>query len=308
MEIVQRQIIAGFEAYTIISEDGLTRATFLPERGGVASSIVMPGHSGPRELLFHYSHLWDRQSTLSPGGLSFCFPICGGLERHGQLDEYYYEGHLYPLSVHGFAWHKLWMVADAGSNHLLLMLRDDAETRLVYPFHFTVELRYEVANRRLFCRQIYTNHGDTPMPYYAGFYPHFLTPAPGQGKDRVTLNCHPERRMRYNRHLTDLVGEQPLFAFPVSVARAEIHEQLLKLGEDKNIHLSYPDKDVINMVTEGVEDPELFPYLQIESPQDQPFVAVAPWMAYPNALNSVAGVRWLAPGKSEHGVFRLWME
>ncbi len=305
--MVQRQTIAGFETYTIAAKNGLTRATFVPERGGVGSSIVMPGRQGERELLFHYPHLWDRTSKDLPGGWPFCFPICGRLERQGRLNSYYYDGHVYELSIHGFGWDKPWTVADAGSDHLLLVLRDDEQTRAVYPFHFTVELLYEIAESRLFCRQTYSNHGDRPMPYYAGFHPYFLTPPPSSGKQQVILNFQAQRRLRYNQQLTDLVGEQPLFPLPASAANPEIHEQLLLLGEDKEIHLSYPGGDVVNMAAEGVEDPNLFAYLQLYSPPDQPFVCVEPWMAHPNALNSVAGVRWLAPGKSEHGVLRLWM-
>src|SRR5205814_7659569 len=128
-------------------------------------------------------------------------------------------------------------------------------------------------------------------PYYAGFHPYFLTPEPGVGKQQVILNFHPQRRLRYNQRLTEIVGEQPLFTVPISVANPEIHEQLLQLGEDKEINLSYPGRDIIRMAAQGVEDPDLFSYLQIYTPQDQPFVCVEPWMAPPNALNSATGVR-----------------
>jgi galactose mutarotase-like enzyme len=287
-------------AYTITSKDGLTQATFIPERGGSGSSMVMPGEQGPRELLFFDK---DRFS-----GWPFCFPVCGRLERQGRLNSYYYDGHEYELPIHGFAKNKPWTVIDSDSEHLLLELRDDEETRRVYPFHFTVQLHYEIANRRLTCRQTYINHGDRPMPYYAGFHPYFLTPPPAQGKAQVMLNFAARRRLRYNQNLTEIVGEQSLFNVPVSVANPEIHEQLMQLGEDKTVHLRYPGKDVLSMAAEGVEDINLFSYLQLYSPPDQPFICTEPWMGVPNSLNSVAGVRWLAPGASEHGVLRLWLE
>lgn len=303
-----KQNIKGFEAYTIATHDGSTSATFVPERGGVGTSMIMPGRQGPRELLFHYPHLWDRQAKDLPGGWPFCFPICGRLQRQGVIGSYYYDGRLYELPIHGFAWNKPWRVTEAGEDYLEMELRDDEETRAVYPFHFTVQLRYEIAHARLFCRQTYTNHGDRPLPYYAGFHPYFLTPASEQGKNHVILNFHPRRRLRYNQQLTDLVGEQPLLPLPSPVTHPELHEQLMQLGEDKELHLIYPDRDVIVMAAEGVEDPNLFPYVQVYSPADQPFVCVEPWMAYPNAMNSVSGVRWLAPAQSEHGLLRLWLE
>jgi len=299
--MIQRETVDGLDAYTIASKNNLTKATFIPEKGGKGVSIIMPGHNGPRELLFH-------RPKHSEGGWPFCFPICGRIERQGKLNSYFYDGHIYELPIHGFAAHKPWTVADSGADHLLMTLRDDDQTRQAYPFHFTVELLYEIADKRLFCRQTYTNHGDRPMPYYAGFHPYFLTPPPGQGKDHVILNFRPEKRFRYNQQLSDLVGEQALFALPISAANPEIHEQLLSLGEDKNIHLTFPEKDRVHLIAEGVEDPDLFPYVQIYSPMDQPFIAIEPWMSYANALNNLTGVRWLAPGQSEHGLLRLWME
>ena len=305
---MNKQNIKGFDVYTIATRDGLTRASFVPERGGVGTSIVMPGREGPRELLFHYPHLWDPRAKDLPGGWPFCFPICGRLQRQAAVGSYYYDGRTYELPIHGFAWSKPWRVMDAGDDYLEMELRDDEQTRLVYPFHFTVQLRYEIAHQRLFCRQTYTNHGDRPLPYYAGFHPYFATPAPDQGKNQVILNLHANRRMRYNQQLTDIVGELPLLAMPSKITNPELHEQLMQLGEDKELHLIYPNHDVIGMAAEGIEDPNLFPYLQVYSPADQPFVCVEPWMAYPNALNSVSGVRWLAPAQSEHGLLRLWLE
>ncbi len=306
--MIQKQLINGFETYTISSTDGSTQASFIPERGGILYSVVMPGQQGARELLFQDEQFWSRSQNSFMGGAPFCFPICGRLERQSHLNAYYYDGRIYELPIHGFAASKPWEVAKAGENHLALTLRDDEETRTVYPFHFTVELHYEVSAKRLFCRQTYTNHGEIPLPYYAGFHPYFLTPSPGQGKEHVILNYTPIRRFRYNQRLTDLVGEQPLFILPTAVSNAEINEQLTQLGEDKQIHLHYPGGDVINLFVEGVEDPDLFSYVQIYTEVDKSFICVEPWMAYPNALNSVAGARWLAPGQSEHGTLRLWVE
>lgn len=306
--MVQKQNIAGFDTVTIATQNGLTRATFVPERGGNASSIVMPGHDGPHELIYHFPHFWDRTATDLPGGWMFCFPNCGRLESNGKINHYQFEGKTYQLPIHGFGWSRPWTLIDAGDDHLTMELRDDDQTRTIYPFHFTVQLHYEIAHRRLFCRQTYTNHGSQPMPYYAGFHPYFLTPEPNQGKSQVILNFQMIKRFLYNEQLTKIIGEQPLFRLPSEITNPEIHEQLLQLGEDKNIHLAFPNKDVIYFSAEGVEDTNLFPYVQIYAPQDQPFICVEPWMGYPNALNDPSAVRWLQPGQSEHGVLRLWLE
>lgn len=287
------------EIYTIFSKDGSTRAAFAPDRGGAATSIIMPGRDGPRELLF---------SSKEVLGWPFCFPVCGRLEYQGQLNRYEYDGHVYELPIHGFAAHLPWKVKSVDEGHICLTLRDTETTRAAYPFHFNVELWYEISHRKLICRQIYTNHGDRPMPYYAGFHPYFLTPLPQSGKNRVILNFQPIRHLRYNESLTDIIGEEDLLTLPASAADPQIHEQLSQLGENHDIHLQFPDGDSLHMSAEGVEDQNLFSYLQIYSPADQPFICVEPWMGFPNALNKSEGTRWLAPGQTEHGVLRLWLE
>ncbi len=287
------------EIYTIASQDSLTRVAFNPDRGGAVTSIIMPGKTGPRELLFQSTELlpWP-----------FCFPVCGRLEYQGQLNRYCYDGHIYELPIHGFASHSSWQVKSASNNHLCLALRDDEKTWAMYPFHFNVELWYEVSRRTLICRQLYTNHGDRPMPYYAGFHPYFSTPPPQNGKNQVIINFQAARHLLYNESLTDIIGEQELLALPASATDPRIHEQLSQLGENHALSLRYPDGDVIHMMAEGVEDENLFSYVQIYSPADQAFICIEPWMGFPNALNKGEGVRWLAPNQTEHGVLRIWLE
>jgi len=304
----QQKMMNGFETFTIVSKDASTQATFVPARGGVASSIIMPSGKQSRELLFTHDFFWDEVISDLPGGWPFCFPVCARLARQGQLGAYLYDGKLYELPIHGFAWSSSWLVEEGSSDALTLVLRDNEHTRAMYPFSFEVKLRYEVAHGQLTCQQTYHNLGDQPMPYYAGFHPYFLTPPPGAGKQKVILNYHPTRHLIYNDDLTDIAGEAPLFDLPTSVTHPEINEQLTVLGQQKEITLQYPDGDVLHMAATGVDDVDLFPYIQLHTIPEKPFICVEPWMAYPNAMNSVQGVRWLAAGQSERGLLTLWLQ
>ncbi|HVV68239.1 MAG TPA: aldose epimerase [Gammaproteobacteria bacterium] len=292
------------KSYSISSPDGSTQATFIPERGGMASSIIMPGNSGPRELLFQHEYFWDSDFTRLTGGWPFCFPTCGRLERYGKEGYYFYDGHHYQLPIHGFAWRLPWQVAEYTDKRIILILEDNAETRIVYPFHFTLELDYTIESGVLLCAQTYTNRSDKPMPYYAGFHPYFSTPAFNQGKEKVILDFHPIKCLAYNETLTDLVGERDLYAVPTTIT-ADINERLTQLGIDKTTRLIFPNGDIIEMTAGGVEDPDLFPYIQIYTPIEQPFICIEPWMGHPNAMNTVGGVRWLQPEQNEHGLLRL---
>lgn len=297
----------GYEVWTIESPDGSTRASFIPEKGGIGSSIVMPGREGPRELLFLHDFFWDRQTERIPGGWPFLFPICGRLERGGQAGTYLYDGHLYCLPSHGFGPRTPWTVAESTADSLTLKLADSEATRAAYPFRFEVTLKYRVAQCVLICEQTYTNRGEVPMPYYAGFHPYLLTPPPGGGKEKVLLDFAPARTFAYNERLTDLARETAVPQVPAPVVHPTVNERLTRVAAHKDVRLMMPDGLTVHLAAAGVEDDDLFPYVQLYTMPDKPFFCIEPWMAFPNALNTVSGSRWLRRGQSEHGILRLWV-
>ena len=90
--MLKQSIINNFAVYIIISPDGQTRASFVPELGGVGCSIIMPHQGKSRELLYLHDNFWEKDLQDLRGGWPFLFPICGRLE----LKEY-------QLPIHGFA-------------------------------------------------------------------------------------------------------------------------------------------------------------------------------------------------------------
>lgn len=298
----------GFDVYTIISSDGKTRASFVPEKGGAGSSLIMPWQDGERELLYQHTHFWEHGNSHLPGGWPFIFPICARIAREKIFGNYLYDGEIYNLPIHGFASAMAWEVKTTDrEDRLILTLESTAETLRCYPFHFRIELEYVVTDKKFICYQRYSNTGTKPMPYYAGFHPYFLTPPPPTQKAEVMLNYHALRRFRYNADLTDLIGTQELLSMPISIADPTINEQLVELDKNKSISLTYPDGFKINWLVIGEKDPEMFRYVQTYTQTAEPFICVEPWMGVPNALNSVSGVRWLNPGESESGVSQLWV-
>jgi len=295
----------GYEVHTIVSPDGNTRASFIPEKGGTGSSLVVNG----RELLFLHDYFWDRQTERIPGGWPFLFPICGRLERGGEAGKYLFDGRMYRMPSHGFGPRTPWRVVEgSGPDTLVMRLTHGEDTLAVYPFRFEVTLAYRAENGALVCEQAYRNLGGAPMPYYAGFHPYFLTPAPGAGKESVAVDFRPAGAFHYNERYTDLASQVPPPSPPVPVHGEPVLEQwLTRVGDDREVRVIMPDGLVIHMAAEGVEDPALFPYVQLYTMTDKPFFCVEPWMAFPNALNTVKGCRWLEPGAEEHGVLRLWV-
>lgn len=294
----------GYQIYTLRSPDGNLQASFVPEKGGVGCSIRIQSMEGQKELLYLHDFFWENSWSDLPGGWPFLFPVCARLERNGNPGKYLYDGHLYELPIHGFSWCMPWDVLAANDQTLILSLQNNHQTQILYPFSFKVTLSYRMEKNRLICEQCYENTGDEPLPYYAGFHPYFLTPF-DEEKSKVLLEYHPSRRFIYNDRMTDLTGEQPVFKTPTSITNPEINEQLTQIAGNKKIRLIYPETFDLVMEARGIEDANLFSYIQLYTMPEKPFFCVEPWMGFPNAMNSVSGVRWLNPGQSEKGILYL---
>lgn len=293
MSVTQKN---GFDLYTISSADGSAQMTFVPERGGMATSLIFPGADGqPQEFLHCHDFVWDETIEDLAGGWPFVFPICARIARDGEPETYLYDGQRYHMKIHGFSWYLPWEVTKAErEDELVLTLRSNEETLKQYPFSFEVQLHYKISNNQLTCEQVYKNTGNKPMPFAAGFHPYFKVPMP---KDQVMLDYQPVRRFKYNETLTDLVGEQELFATPVSIADPAINENLTQIGENKLLKLNYPDGLSLHMQVISTDRPDLFSYVQLYHMPDKPFFCVEPWMSFPNAMNTVAGMQWLEAGE-----------
>lgn len=286
-----------------MSPDGAVQASVVPELGAIVSSLTIGGH----ELLYQQTFFWDRHAERTRGGLPLAFPVCGRLERNGVAGAYQYYGRIYHLKNHGFSMRVPWTVTECGrEDEVVVRLTETDETLGIYPFAFEIVLRFRAEPSQFVVEQTYANTGDRPMPYYAGFRPYFLTPHAGRGKGTTMVDFRPVRQLVYNERLTDIITKTPPPSFPASVSDPAINETLTRVGEDKKATLAFPDGMTVHMLAEGVEDRNMFPYVQLYTVPEKPFFCIEPWMGFPNALNTVCGARWLTPGQSEHGVLRIW--
>jgi len=296
----------GFKVYRIRAAAGGAEAAIVPELGAIVSSLQLPGPDGLREVLFRHPHFWDPAAERTRGGIPFLFPVCGRLERNGQSGAYLFDGHVYEIKIHGFAMRGPWEVVKADAASLTVRLTDSPASLGQFPFPFRITLVFQFEGQAFVIDQVYENTGTRPFPYYAGFHPYFLTPAPGSGKEAVILNYKPRSRWLPNERLTDIVGTAAAPAMPVSVTDPAVNEILTQVGPEREVVLACPDGVSVHLRADGLEDPAMFPFVQLYTMADRPFYCVEPWMGFPNALNAVSGVRWLAAGRTERGRLTVW--
>jgi galactose mutarotase-like enzyme len=298
----------GFEVCCLRAEDGSAEAEIVPALGAIVSSLKLRWKRALREVLFQHAFFWDPQAERTRGGYPFLFPVCGRLERDGAAGAYLYDGAVYQLKIHGFSMRMPWEVVETTASTLTVRLRDTDATRLQYPFRFEVQLRFALNAGAMTVEQEYVNPGTAALPYYAGFHPYYLTPPPGAGKEQTLLRYVAKGQLRYNDRLTDIAGREAPPPLPCGIAAPEIKERLTEVDSGADVELVFPDGMVLHTLAEGVDDPRMFPYVQLYTMEDKPFFCVEPWMGFPNALNTVKGCRWLAPGQRERARLKVWTD
>jgi galactose mutarotase-like enzyme len=300
----------GREIRTIRAEDGLTSASFVPALGGIAHSITAPFRGVARELLFRHPFFWEEPCARTRGGWPFLFPICGRLKRDGLDGVWLHGGTRRYLPIHGFSMRLPWRVEPEPEvpDALALSLAANPDTREVYPFDFHVRLDYHIRPGALEAAMAVTNRGETPMPYYAGFHPYFLTPPPGAGKEEVRVALASAGQWLYNADKTDILGRAGAERYPASIQSPRVNETLNEVADRHQTRLEFPDGLRLGLEVTATSAPRMFPFVQLYTMPDQPFFCIEPWMGAPNALNTVFGARRLEPGATDTATLRLTME
>lgn len=119
--------------------------------------------------------LWHGDPTWWSGRAPILFPIVG----RAPDNRIAVGDHEAEMRQHGFARRATFALADHGPDHCRHVLRDDAETRALYPFAFELAVTHGLEGDTLAVGVEVTNHDDREMPFGFGFHPAFAWPLPG---------------------------------------------------------------------------------------------------------------------------------
>ena len=116
----------------------------------------------------------DADPAFWTGRAPLLFPIVGRLMG----DRYRLDGKGYPLPQHGFARRQPFERIEQAPHRAVFRLADNAATRAVYPFAFTLDAAFTLDGATLATEVTVTNTGDAAMPASFGFHPAFAWPLP----------------------------------------------------------------------------------------------------------------------------------
>lgn len=118
------------------------------------------------------NYLWSGDSAVWGRKAPVLFPIVGKVKNN----QYTYKGKTYSLPQHGFARDKDFKVMEQTSSSITFSLTSDASTLEVYPFHFELQITYQLDQSKLSTIYKVINKDAGEMYYSIGAHPGFTCP------------------------------------------------------------------------------------------------------------------------------------
>ncbi len=247
--------------------------------------------------------LWDGDPGVWTGRAPILFPIVGML-NHGR---YHLDGATWSLPKHGFARHSRFFVAEARAAAARFRLQADAATRAVYPFDFTLDVAFSLADAALTMTATVTNPGPTPLPASFGFHPALRWPLP-YGRERADHRLRfadeelaPIRRvnseglLRAAPEATPVEGRDLALSDDLFVDDALIFDRLASrslcygAGDGPQLEVAFPDTALLGVWTKPGAG-----YICIE-----PWHGIADPAGFEGDFRSKPGIFEVAPGETK---------
>lgn len=229
---------------------------------------------GGREYLWNADPVcWNRHAPI-------LFPFVGGLKDK----QYRYGGKTYVMGQHGFARDMEFVLVSRTDTELVMALSDTEKTLEKYPFHFLLELSYELQGDRLRLGWRVKNTDDKELYFSIGGHPAFYCPMEGKGEQRDYML----RFLKDGKALSEVVS--------VVIEGGLAGKDTLEFGlEDGYLPITPELFDTDTIVLEDSQtdavslyDPDGKEYVRVEFPmplvgiwtpveKNAPFLCIEPW-------------------------------
>lgn len=252
-------------------------------------------------------YLWQANPDFWPRTAPILFPIVGRLVE----DQYLHDGHVYPLSQHGFARDRIFEIVDQHPERIRLLLKSDYESQKFYPFDFELYITYNLAKNWVWIDYEVVNSGNSQMFFSVGAHPGFALPDfPTSSyslefEKSENLSANPLDQGLLKVESTEgfsLMGNSILLDSEIFLNDAIVFQNL------NSSYISINDdfgKSFLKLHFSG------FPWLGIWSKPEAPFVCIEPWFGHadfvgrPKEISEKDGVLSLDPAENFHCRFAI---
>ena len=133
-----------------------------------------------------FEYIWKGDESIWSSHSPLLFPICGRVKS----GKYTYQGKEYALGCHGFFHSSSPELIFRDETTLIFTLTESQSTLEVYPFRFSITLKYTAEGNALTVSAVIKNTGSDVLPFMYGGHPGFALPL--------------EAGLKFNDHSIDL--------------------------------------------------------------------------------------------------------
>lgn len=247
------------------------------------------------------NYLWKGDAAYWGKFSPVLFPIVGALKDN----KYLVEGKEYELSRHGFARDLDFGVQQINEGEVLFTLSSNADTLKIYPFQFTLGLRYQIFGAAVSCTYEVSNPDDKNLLFSIGGHPAFAAPLTAAvAYEDCYLDFDVDESLTFNKIKDNLIsdetdmlnldeGKLPLkhaLFYNDALVFKQLHSKQISLRNTKNehgLHFRFHD----------------FPFFGIWAAKDADFICLEPWCGiadgvhHNHQLSDKEGIISLSPGQ-----------
>jgi glucose-6-phosphate 1-epimerase len=160
-----------------------------------------------------------------------------------------------PLAQHGFARRQRWTPMDATdlADRVRLRLRDDAESRAVWPHAFQLEVAVHVTGALLEVAMTVTNVDDAPFAFTAAFHPYFAVRSAFESRVDGLQGCTYRDSLRAGQRFTETASSLDIVG-PLDRIYYDAPDHLVIIDGNRSIVIEksgFPESVVWNPGVEG---------------------------------------------------------
>lgn len=227
--------------------------------------------------------MWSGNPDFWSGISPVLFPIIGALKN----EQYIFENQTYELPRHGFARRRIFAVKESSENEVVFELTSDEESLKIYPFQFSLEIKYTLAANKLNVDYLVKNLSQKQMYFSLGAHPGFAIDT--------------ENGLNYNDYEIAFSNDDELQIHPLADNLISNQTKTIDL-ENKVLPLSYElfSKDALVMTNMRSKELILrnnknhhkviftfsnFPYFGVWAAKNADFVCLEPWQGIADLEN-----------------------
>jgi len=221
-------------------------------------------------------NFWDKTSPV-------LFPVIGGLKGN----TYEYQNKKYQLPRHGFARECDFELVSKTEDSAVFTLKYSEETLKVFPFKFTLSVKYYIIQNEIFIKYTVSNTSSERMYYSIGAHPAFAVCGDFQDyalefdlAENLTSHQLEDHLFSGKTREVDLEGR----ILPLNYSLFENDAVVLKNSATSSLSLL---KNNIPLLKVNFSQ---FPFLGIWTKKDAPFICIEPWLGIADSHHSTGKI------------------